>query len=757
MIRLLIASIFLFLVTNLTAQKHLILRSDGTQFNSYGQLYSNEVQPPNLKKDKKAIKQYYEDNKSITYLNKVLFYQFNTDVNFGFFGQDWLVQWFEAPGDMTINRAGFNVNAVDASGLTVALKLVTLNWTKPQIDSAGTTLWGYYPADGNGFGNATAFLDNPDRTGDWVDLEGSGMISPFGGDIWSDSGNGILSEAIPSGAVNVYQWTDMSELGNTPVVQRGSLVGVAVKNLSTTIGTDRIGILADNTLGIPGFKFYANGRTPGDTATAGWWTRDYTWDFALDVTFPEPPPLITNVTNLPTTLSTDDRTVNAEVRYDIVNVDLMYSIDSLSFWTSIPMTGTEPDFSGIIPGQQPGTQVDYFVTATDVNGNTEESVHFGYEIFQPTSTDLLVFNGFSTPTGYPQGYYFGQDDFINYTTVDWDHDVWSYGALTSEILDNYTKIIEIATNGRKSINNDAIRTWIEADPNHCYAAFGDEYIGTQTEWKDSTYANGDFFFDILGIKADHNDISYNGIEPVDGSVVYPVVSTVLGGPLLNKYNQVTTDSGWSAPLLYSPKYEIGINNWLDGVEFTSDVEVDMTADNFDGTANYAILGHRTLPAGNKIVFGSYDPLSLDSDIENEVEYYWYGFSYSAPQVTTIVWFGIVSDVNQIGTEIPEKFVLSQNYPNPFNPATTIKYSLPVRQAGMPANFGDSDIHRNDSRIINLKIYDVLGQEIRTLVNEKQSPGNYQVQFDASGLPSGVYIYRLQAGNFNQSKKMILLR
>jgi len=111
--------------------------------------------------------------------------------------------------------------------------------------------------------------------------------------------------------------------------------------------------------------------------------------------------------------------------------------------------------------------------------------------------------------------------------------------------------------------------------------------------------------------------------------------------------------------------------------------------------------------------------------------------------------------SQIVTEvtsgnIPEKFALSQNYPNPFNPATTIKYSL-------PANFGDSDIHRNDSRIIKLKIYDVLGREIRTLVNKKQSPGNYQVQFDASGLPSGVYIYRLEAGNFNQSKKMILLR
>jgi len=99
---------------------------------------------------------------------------------------------------------------------------------------------------------------------------------------------------------------------------------------------------------------------------------------------------------------------------------------------------------------------------------------------------------------------------------------------------------------------------------------------------------------------------------------------------------------------------------------------------------------------------------------------------------------------------PNEIELSQNYPNPFNPATTLKYSIPVINR-------DSDIHRNDSRIIKLKIYDVLGREIRTLVNEKQSPGNYQVQFDASGLPSGVYIYRLEVGTILDVKKMLLLK
>jgi len=757
MIRLFIISVFFLLFTNLSAQKNLILRSDGAQFKNYGQLYSSEVLPFNPQKNKKAVRQFYEDNNTLTDCNDILFYQFPIDAgaNFGFFGQDWFVQWFEAPADMTINRAGFNVNAVDAEGLTVALKLVTVNWTRPQIVSASETSLGYYPAEGNGFGNATAFFDNPDRTGDWVDLTGNGTAPPFGDDLWSDSGNGINSEAIPSGSVNVYQWTDMSVLGNNPIVPEGSLVGVAVKNNSTTLDGDRVGMLASNALGIPGFKFYASGRSP-----AGWWIRYYTWDFALDVTITgDAHPDINSYDILPTTLSTADRTVNADISdtnpsggpAGVATVDLFYSIDGGTTWVTEAMTGTEPNYSAVIPGQPAGTEVTYYLdNITDVQGNAADPTNpVTYTIYKPTPgiNTLLVFNGYTSPTGYPQQYYFG---FL--ANVSFDHDVWSYGALTAELLNNYTNVFEIATTGRNTIDNEAIRTWLSADANHNFAVFGDEYIGSQTGWVDSTYTAGDFFFDVLGIMADHNDISFNGVDypPADGSVVYPQIGTVLGWQLLDKYNQVTTDSGWTAPMLYSPHFEIGVSNWLDGVDFAPDVEVDMTADNFDGSANYAILGHRTLAAGNKIVFGAYDPLSLDSDPTNQIEYYWYGADFIAPQLTTLIWFVIPTDVQQIGNEIPEKFVLSQNYPNPFNPTTTIKYSI-------PENYRDSDIHRNDSRIIKLKIYDVLGREIKTLVNEKQNPGNYQVQFNASGLPSGVYIYRIEAGNFNQSKKMMLLR
>ena len=114
----------------------------------------------------------------------------------------------------------------------------------------------------------------------------------------------------------------------------------------------------------------------------------------------------------------------------------------------------------------------------------------------------------------------------------------------------------------------------------------------------------------------------------------------------------------------------------------------------------------------------------------------------------------VYNLNQIvlGTENENSnnvsdFKLLQNYPNPFNPTTTIEYSIPF--------VGTKKF--SPLQNVQLKIYDVLGREIATLVNEKQSPGNYSVQFNASSLPSGIYFYTLRVGNFVATKKMILMK
>jgi hypothetical protein len=92
-----------------------------------------------------------------------------------------------------------------------------------------------------------------------------------------------------------------------------------------------------------------------------------------------------------------------------------------------------------------------------------------------------------------------------------------------------------------------------------------------------------------------------------------------------------------------------------------------------------------------------------------------------------------------GDGIPTEYNLIQNFPNPFNPATIIKYQIP------------------ELGLVTLKVYDALGSEIATLVNEEKPIGNYTVEFDATELSSGIYFYRIQAGSFVQTKKMVLLR
>ncbi len=97
--------------------------------------------------------------------------------------------------------------------------------------------------------------------------------------------------------------------------------------------------------------------------------------------------------------------------------------------------------------------------------------------------------------------------------------------------------------------------------------------------------------------------------------------------------------------------------------------------------------------------------------------------------------------------LPTKYALGQNYPNPFNPTTNITYVI--------ARSGAT--RQSDGLLVQLKVYDVLGREVAMLVNAKQTPGNYSVQFNASKLGSGIYFYTLRAGNFVQTRKMVLMR
>ena len=102
-------------------------------------------------------------------------------------------------------------------------------------------------------------------------------------------------------------------------------------------------------------------------------------------------------------------------------------------------------------------------------------------------------------------------------------------------------------------------------------------------------------------------------------------------------------------------------------------------------------------------------------------------------------FSEFTDVTKEVNDLPQGFTLSQNYPNPFNPATTINYSL-AKESN-----------------VKLTVYNAIGSKVATIVNEYKPAGSYSVQFNGSNLASGIYLYRLESGNYSAAKKFILMK
>ena len=102
-------------------------------------------------------------------------------------------------------------------------------------------------------------------------------------------------------------------------------------------------------------------------------------------------------------------------------------------------------------------------------------------------------------------------------------------------------------------------------------------------------------------------------------------------------------------------------------------------------------------------------------------------------------FSEIIGIQNISSEVPSSFSLEQNYPNPFNPSTNVLFSI------------------LNVQFVTLKVYDILGKEVATLINEKLQPGTYEVNWEASQFSSGVYFYRLTAGDFSEMKRMLMIK
>ena len=713
-------------------------------------------------------------------------------VNFGFFPGDIMVEWYKAPTDLTLYGVGVDVYVWNADANTAVLKVEVYRpgMTGYPYGSDGAT----YPStvvDGAGWlgyaheaGNDTVDYPDPGWT-TWTDPAGVDLV-------WNNftSANGVCggiappaassqplmgAKVLPAGLIDAtisggataetgLHYIDFTDDDGADF-ESGEWFGVAVTYLPFTDAAGevmdftsdaRIGLLSGDFSSYvprPGTKYYDT-QCDGTSANHGWHVRHYSWRMAYAVELTgDMPPTFASVSALPTTLSTGARSLIAQITdsnpsggtMGVASATFNYQLDSLTAPVlQVAMTNSDTTaWLATVPGQAVGTGVYWSVTAFDVGALSNSTMTEFYTIFAPTAGNSLVFNNQDRLYGQGDAYiktrYFGNDSTFDL----WDA---SYGGITGELTANYDMILELAGHGGPNHNNDVvISAWWGGDKT--YIVTGDEWLGVRNSWVNTTYAAGDFIYDVLGIAADYNDVNYGASGDQNGiSRFTAVADDAVGGALAAFLSD-------SLLLNYDPDYETGADNWLDLVDpapgYTAAMHgyVGVLDSNdqvvSDTTVSGPVAIYGQAGSGGKSAFLGFDPIALNT----RPSYHWIGaYPYNnglSPLMTAMAWAGgVVSNDNEIS--LPNRFALKGNYPNPFNPSTNIAYSIDMR-----AN-------------VNIKIFSLLGEEIATLYSGNVVPGTHEVKWNGvdnagNAVASGVYIYRVEADKQALTGKMMLLK
>jgi len=693
------------------------------------------------------------------------------NTNFGGWTKDYFLEYFVPSADGILHSITFNMSdlaQVDGGGMSVWIYNSNYAWpeisTSTIADACGDAWLGYYEESTGKEPFGSTWVN-----GGINSVEGAiadKKYDPLGTKAWPMIGAGAVSLP-PNADDGGFVTYDLLDMGSEYNFTQGDTFLVVIRFNGFPDEGDgndyRMGFLckAGAVEPQPAMKFYGTisspyGRCGSESAPTddwGWYIRSYIWDWRCNVEWTgDRGPVISNVTQLKTTLSTDPRTVESTIiddnpsggTFGVASANLMLSVDGGEF-TAIAMSNTSGDiWAAEIPAQTAGTSVTYYLEATDVADlYTKQKVSVSY-FYYAKSADaefLVMLDGLSG-SGYPSIYYFYHTGVAN------PYDIWAYGAATAELLDMYTTVFEITSTGPASGNAVAVKAWLDQGGKN-YLLAGDEVIGAWYGWPtpkavidiptgDNT---ADDFFEYLGITKYYGDINYavSGDQGLPWRI-YPVAGDLLSGDLADSLTANSIDT-----LLYDPAYEIGADNWLDAVGVAAGVTVAFTA--IPNEANAAVYGTAALAVGfykedatldNQMVFLGFDPLSI-----NSAPYGWWSANPASPMAQAIAWFGDLTSIETTDI-IASKYRLSQNYPNPFNPTTSIAYSIP------------------ENAHVKLTIYNMLGQQIRTLVDNHQIAHSYRATWDATdsfgnSVPSGIYFYTIEANNYFATKKMVLLK
>jgi len=689
--------------------------------------------------------------------------------NFGGWTDDYFAQYYVLETGGILHSITFRMSDLpDVTGGGMSIWIFSSNYNWPEINtvsikdtySKGCHLGYYQTASGKeAYGLST----------EWV----KGSINTYATGAIADKNYDPLKEQVVPfvGALTVSLEPNSADAGLVTVnlgddeytYAAGETLIVLVRFNGFPDGADgtayRIGFYSGEIVAEPqpGLKFYAVTANPnGRDANAatddwGWHIRKYAWDWRLNVEWTgDRSPVISDVTADKAYLVTTAIPISATIVDDnpsggtagVASANLYYSVDGADY-VQVAMNASGAVYSADIPGQALGSTVTYYLDAADVNGNVKETSEYSYYLFKKNNKVLFNYDDAILSVSSAKTYYwYGADPNGKFT-----HDTWQadYGPISDALLDGYQMIVHVMGSGPSNQPEDIgaiYKNWLDgttALAPRCLFISGQDY-GYVSGFADTTFAAGTFEKDYLGVETlGPQDVNYDGTTPSyqNPYQINAVASNVLTG-------DYAAFCGDSLALFYYPYYELStsFSNWIDNMTPATGAVVDFT----DPNNSNAACGIHNSGTNFKTVYWPLDYLALDfwNKADTATMYYWGLTDVGNLLGNVLTYFGEPYNSVKEVVSVPKAYSLKQNFPNPFNPTTAIEYNLPVKG------------------LVKLSIYNMLGQQVRTLVNTNQEASNYRVTWnglDDNGVmaPSGIYFYTINANGFNATKKMVFMK
>jgi len=630
------------------------------------------------------------------------------NTNFGYNAGDVAATIFIVPFSGVISTVFFysQSNTLPSGDTTCTIRILRV---LPGWDRAGDAWFGYFPDSNYTHAGRTPYPDQ--ATGEYVPGD-SGTGNIFGENLWGGEVGGYPS-IWPNRASRMS--VNMMGLGYEPVLQAGDTFAVCIRTSIAAHDTEASLAFMRATSLYTGnfFKYYDHDRVPGKP---GWWRRSgfnmFIW-VTIRVTSGDVPPTVTSFSTVRHTVSTGPQPVqltaydcNIGVPADtgVASANLFYKVDAGSY-TSIPMTVSSFVWSANVPGQPLGSTVTYYATATDIHGFTTTVPAKSFRVVDLNRAGYI----YSTPA-------------FSFTNIAGDAGATELpgSAFQGTGVNDDGTAGPVAIGGNFNFfGRDTMQyAWVGAN-----GALGLTGTATDTVWVNSNSTRTGSFanFSIPTSTAPRNWIAgfWNDLwlEPDGhGTVWYKQVGT----QLIVQWNRV---GNFNAAGDTTTTFQIVLDRADTSITFKY---LDV------GTTGLELSGYVAAQASSTdlwtFINGSGYPVESQPANNKSIKLKYTG----------------TTGVQDRDAGIPSKFALYANFPNPFNPTTSINYDLSARGK------------------VELTIYNLVGEKVAELVKGEQGPGTYVATWDGrnsqgQSVASGLYLYRLKAGSFLETRKMLLLK